>query len=98
MLVSTVESDDLAFFTNFAGAVPEATITAETDESITPPKPVETELSETDKLVDLADERVQGFLRSWTKRGLPMPLVGSSRRSISRSRRSPWRRTRSSGP
>ena len=60
MLVSTVESDDLAFFAKFAEAVPEATITAETDESITPPRPVETALSETDELVDLCDERVQG--------------------------------------
>jgi hypothetical protein len=75
-LVSTVEADGLAFFANFAEAVPEATITAETDESITPPKPVETALSETDELVDLADERVQGFLRSWIARGLPLPKVG----------------------
>jgi hypothetical protein len=76
VLVSTVESDDLAFFTNFAEAVPEATITAATDESITPPRPVETALTETDKSVDLADERVQGFLRSWIARCLPLPEVG----------------------
>ena len=76
VLVSTVESDDLAFFTDFAEAVPEATITAETDESVTPPRPVETALSETDELVDLCDERCQEFLRSWSKRKMPMPEVG----------------------
>ena len=76
VLVSTVESDDLAFFTEFAEAVPEATITAETDESVTPPRPVETALSETDQLVDLCDERCQEFVRSWTERKLPVPEVG----------------------
>ncbi len=76
VLVSTVESDDLAFFTEFAEAVPEGTITAETDESVTPPRPVETALSEADELVDLCDERCQGFLRSWLKRKLPLPEVG----------------------
>ena len=76
VLVSTVESADLAFFTDFAEAVPEATITAETDESVTPPRPVETALSETDELVDLCDERCQEFVRSWAKRKLPLPEVG----------------------
>jgi hypothetical protein len=76
VLVSTVESDELAFFANFAEAVPDATITAETDESITPPKSVETALTETDELVDVCDERVQTFVRSWAKRGLPLPEVG----------------------
>ena len=76
MLVSTVESGDLAFFANFAEAVPQATITAETDESVTPPRPVETKLSETDELVDLCDERSQEFVRSWAKQGLPLPEVG----------------------
>ena len=71
VLVSTVESGDLAFFAEFAEAVPEATITAETDESVTPPKPVETALSATDELVDLCDERCQEFVRSWSKRKLP---------------------------
>ena len=33
VLVSTVESEDLAFFADFAEAVPEATITAQTDEA-----------------------------------------------------------------
>jgi hypothetical protein len=76
VLVSTVESDDLAFFAAFAEAAPEATITAETDEAVTPPKPVETALSETDELVDLCDERCQKFVRSWAKRNLPLPEVG----------------------
>jgi hypothetical protein len=76
VLVSTVETGDLAFSSNFAEAVPEATITAETDESITPPKPVERVLSKTDVLVDLCDERVQDFVRSWARRGLPLPEVG----------------------
>ena len=76
VLVSTVETDDLAFFTNFAEDVPETVITAETDETITPPKPVETRLSETDELVDLCDERCQEFVRSWAKQGLPLPEVG----------------------
>jgi hypothetical protein len=76
VLVSTVEWADLAFFANFAEAVPEAMIIAETDELITPPRPVKTDLSETDELVDLCDERVQGFLRSWAKRGLAWPEVG----------------------
>jgi hypothetical protein len=76
VLVSTVEADDLAFFTAFAEAVPGATITAETDEALTPPKPVETALSKADGFVDLCDERCQGFVRSWLKRGLPPPEVG----------------------
>src|SRR5271157_301239 len=76
VLVSTVEADDLAFFSNFAEDVPETVITAETDETITPPKPVETKLSETDELVDLCDERCQESVRSWAKQGLPLPEVG----------------------
>lgn len=76
VLVSTVESDDLAFFTRFGDHIPEATITAETDESLTPPRPVESSLDETDELLDLADERVREFLRSWIARKLPRPDVG----------------------
>ena len=76
VLVSTVESAELAFFTDHAEAIPEATIIAGTDESITSQKMVETELSETDKLVDLCDERCKDFVRSWAKRGRPMPEVG----------------------
>ncbi|MGP0066024.1 MAG: DrmB family protein [Isosphaeraceae bacterium] len=76
VLVSTVESDDLAFFASFADHIPEATITAETDESITPTRPVDSALSAADELVDLCDERVQEFLRGWIARGLPMPEVG----------------------
>jgi hypothetical protein len=76
VLVSTVEEDSLAFFMGFAEAVPEATITAETDETVTPPRPVEATLSEAERLVDLCDERVQGFLRSWVGRNLPTPEVG----------------------
>jgi len=59
VLVSTVESADLAFFSDYAEPVPEATITAETDETIIPSKPVETTLSEIDELVDSVDERCQ---------------------------------------
>jgi len=76
VLVSTVETDNLAFFSNFVEDVPETIITAETDETITPPKRVETDLSETDKLVDLCDERCKEFVRSWAKRSRPMPEVG----------------------
>ena len=76
VLVSTVESDDLAFFAGFAEAIPEASITAETDVAATPPRPVETELTEADQLVDLCDERCQEFLRSWLGRRLPKPEVG----------------------
>jgi len=50
VLIATVETSDLAFFTRFAEDIPEATITVETDESITPPKPIETVVNETDEL------------------------------------------------
>src|SRR5262249_2416854 len=76
VLVSTVETDGLAFFSQFAEAIPERTITAETDESITSQRPVESALSKTDELVDLSDERVQGFLGAWIAQGLPRPEVG----------------------
>jgi len=76
VLVSTVESGDLAFFTKFAEAVPEATITAQTDESVSPPRPLETALSETDERVELCDERCQEFVRSWSKWELPPPEIG----------------------
>lgn len=76
VLVSTVQTADLAFFGNFVESVPTVTIEAATDTSITPPKPVEAELSQTDELVDLCDERAQDFLRSWLKRGLPAPELG----------------------
>jgi len=56
VLVSTVESANLAFFSDYAEPLPEATITAETDETITPPQPAETTLSEIDELVDSVDE------------------------------------------
>jgi hypothetical protein len=75
-MVSTVQTDELAFFGSFAEDVPETVITAETDESVTPPKPVETKLTETDELVDLCDERCQEFVRSWATEGLPLPEVG----------------------
>ena len=48
MLISTVETDGLAFFAKLAESLPDATITVETDESITPPKPVEPSIDETD--------------------------------------------------
>jgi uncharacterized protein DUF1998 len=52
VLVSTVESAELAFFTYHAEPVPKTTIVAETDESITPPKPVGSNLTEAEKLLD----------------------------------------------
>ena len=71
VLVSTVETNDLAFFSSFAEDVPVTVITAETDETVTPPKPIETALSPTDELVDLCDERCQEFVRRLAKQGLP---------------------------
>ncbi|MGC1719122.1 MAG: DUF1998 domain-containing protein [Isosphaeraceae bacterium] len=52
VLVSTVESAELAFFTYHAEPVPKTTIVAEADESITPPKPVGSNLTEAEKLMD----------------------------------------------
>ena len=52
VLVSTVESAELAFFTDHVEPVPKTTIVAETDESITPPKPVGSNLTEAEKLMD----------------------------------------------
>jgi hypothetical protein len=49
MLVSTVETDALALFSSLAEPVPAATIHVETDESITPPKPVEPSIEESDE-------------------------------------------------
>jgi Domain of unknown function (DUF1998) len=76
VLVSTVESAELAFFTDHAEPIPEATITAGTDESITPPQPVESHLTPSDEVVDYSDERCQEFVRSWAKSGRPLPVVG----------------------
>ncbi|WP_406699441.1 DUF1998 domain-containing protein [Singulisphaera sp. Ch08] len=76
VLVSTVESDDLAFFTDFVEAVPEGIIAAHTDETVSPPQPVPSALSKTDELVDLCDERCQKFVRSWAEQMLPWPEVG----------------------
>jgi hypothetical protein len=76
VLVSTVESDDLAFFKPFADHLPETTITAETDEAITPPQAVESSLTASDELVDYCDERCQEFVRSWAKWERPLPVVG----------------------
>ena len=55
VLVSTVESDALAFFADFAEAVPEGTITAHTDEAVSPPQPVASALER--------DRRTGGPLR-----------------------------------
>jgi hypothetical protein len=49
VLASTVETDGLAFFTSFADSIPKTTILAETDEAITPPKPVESTLGDADE-------------------------------------------------
>jgi hypothetical protein len=48
VLVSTVDADNLAFFSNFVEGIPQTAIVAETDLAITPPKPVESTLSQTD--------------------------------------------------
>ncbi len=76
VLVSTVESDDLAFFSEFVEAIPERTIDARTDEVATPPRSVKVSINAIDQLVDLCDERVQDFVRSWAERGFPRPEVG----------------------
>jgi hypothetical protein len=49
VLISTVETHNLAFFTALAEGIPNRTITAATDETITPPKPVETTLGPDDE-------------------------------------------------
>ncbi len=49
VLVSTLETADLAYFTEYAEAIPAAMITVETDESITPPKPIEASVNESDE-------------------------------------------------
>jgi hypothetical protein len=49
VLASTVDSDGLAFFSAFADHLPEGTITAQTDELITPPKPIQTGVTESDE-------------------------------------------------
>jgi len=63
VLVSTVESADLAFCANFAEAVPEAT-NGRDRRGDHAPRPVETALSEAGELVDLCDQRVREFLRA----------------------------------
>jgi hypothetical protein len=76
VLVSTVESANLAFFTRQVEVLPEVTITAVTDESITPPKPVESTLTASDEVVDYCDERCRDFVRAWARAGRPLPEVG----------------------
>lgn len=46
VLVATVETDTLAFFDGSEAAIPAATILVKTDESITPPRPIEATESE----------------------------------------------------
>jgi hypothetical protein len=75
VLVSTVESADLAFFKDFAEAMPQQAITARTDETAAA-KPVRSALSEIDELVDYCDERCQPFVRKWAEAKLPLPVVG----------------------
>src|SRR5262249_24166120 len=76
VLVATVEMADLAFFKEFAEAVPQATIKVKTDEKATPEPAAEPVLSEQNTLIDLCDERCEDFLRSWLKQGEPRPEVG----------------------
>jgi Domain of unknown function (DUF1998) len=49
VLASTVDSDGLAFFSAFADHLPKGMITAQTDESITPPKPIEASVTDGDE-------------------------------------------------
>jgi hypothetical protein len=76
VLVSTVESADLAFFKDFAEAMPKQAITAHTDETASHAKSVKTAMTKTDELVDYCDERCQQFVRSWADRKLLLPVVG----------------------
>jgi len=76
VLVSTVESAEIAFFKDFAEAMPKQAITARTDEAASHAKTVKTALTKTDELVDYCDERCQPFVRSWADRKLTLPVVG----------------------
>jgi hypothetical protein len=75
VLVATVEMAELAFFKDFAEALPLATIRVKTDEEATPGVPKEPTLPKEEQLVDLCDERCDDFLRSWIKQGFPKPHV-----------------------
>lgn len=75
VLVATVEMAELAFFKEFAEAIPQATIKVQSDEDTTPKPPFEPALPKQDALVDLCDDRCEEFLRSWIKQGLPVPEV-----------------------
>ena len=75
VLVSTVDRADLAFFTDFSEALPEKTITAHTDVSATPQKPESKTTSALDEMLDYCDERCRSFVRSWSEKGLPLPLA-----------------------
>src|SRR5208282_4930461 len=72
---------ELAFFSNFVEDVPETIITAETDETINPARPVKTKLSETDELVDLCDQRCQRGVRGAGLDGFRCSGPGQGRRS-----------------
>lgn len=74
VLVSTVESADLAFFKDFAEALPSKKIEAATVDPA-PPQP-KAKAKEADQLVSLCDERCKAFLRSWADHELPLPDVG----------------------
>lgn len=49
VLATTVDSDGLAFFRAFADHLPTGTITAQTDELKTPPRPIESTVAEGDE-------------------------------------------------
>ncbi len=75
VLVSTVERAEYAFFKVFAEALPQETLTAQTDKSLSPPqpKPISPEVAE---VLEYCDERCQDFVQSWAESGLPLPVVG----------------------
>jgi hypothetical protein len=75
VLVSTVESADLAFFKEFAEAMPTQEITAHTNEGASV-QPVKTALTEIDELVDYCEDRCKSFVRAWAGKKLLLPVVG----------------------
>ncbi|MCG3145304.1 MAG: hypothetical protein HONDAALG_02893 [Gammaproteobacteria bacterium] len=74
-LVSTVERAEFAFFKGFSEALPQETVTARTDESLSPPKPkpLSPEFAE---VLEYCDESCKDFVQSWAESGMPLPVVG----------------------
>jgi hypothetical protein len=75
VLVSTVERAEFAFFKGFSEILPDETVTARTDESLSShqPRPVSPEYAE---VIEYCDESCQDFVESWAEKGLPLPVVG----------------------